>query len=69
MTDEEIVRAMFPQAEIAHQSPVPGADLHYDRDGFFAVFAGPGLETKLLGRGATEQAAWAAAAESVQAGG
>jgi hypothetical protein len=51
MTEDETVRASFPQAEIQYQSPAPGADLHYDRDGFFAVYAGPGLGTELLGRG------------------
>jgi hypothetical protein len=67
MTEEETVRATFPHAEIQYQRPVPGADVYYERDGFFAVFAGPGLGlgTKLFGRGPTEPEAWAVA----QAGG
>ncbi|HVK14993.1 MAG TPA: hypothetical protein VM597_40010 [Gemmataceae bacterium] len=64
MTEEETVRATFPQAEIRSQRPVPGADVYYERDGLFAGPAlGPG--TKLLGRGPTEPEAWAVA----QAGG
>ena len=69
MTDEETVRAAFPQAEVAYQTPVPGADLYYERDGSFAVLAGPGPDTKLLGRGPTAAEAWAAASATAQAGG
>jgi hypothetical protein len=69
MTDEDTVRGTFPQAEIQYQRPVPGADFHYDRDGGFAVLAGPGPDTKLLGRGPTAAEAWAAASVTAQAGG
>ena len=68
-TEQETVRATFPEAEVRYQDPVPGADLHYERDGSFAVFAGPNLGTKLLGRGPTEIEAWAAASAMSQAGG
>ena len=67
--DEAIVRARYPSAESKYNDPVRGADLPHDKDGHWAIYSAHELGAELLGRGPTEDMAWADAANNISSKG
>jgi hypothetical protein len=64
--NEQFVRVAYPEAVSDFQPPEPGTDRAYDHEGRWVVAAGKEPGAPVLGRGSTEDEAWADASTRIR---
>lgn len=64
--NEQFVRTTYPEAVAEFQPPEPGTDRAYDHEGHWEITADGAPGSPLLGRGSTEDEAWADASTRIR---
>ena len=64
--NEQFVRTQYPEAVADYQPPEPDTDRAYDHEGHWVITAGRAPGSPLLGRGSTEDEAWANASTRIR---